>query len=87
MGVRPYNRVTYTRHTAGINRKNSLKIHERLTKEHFNLGYASRMRNHFAEDILSKKNALFITGIKTISTTILTFNSVHLSTSVLGLHV
>jgi len=34
---------------------NSLKLHERLTEEHFNLGYASRMRNHLAEDVLSKK--------------------------------
>ena len=34
---------------------NSLKIHERLTEEHFNLGYASKMRNHLAEEVLSKK--------------------------------
>jgi hypothetical protein len=34
---------------------NSLKIHEMLTEEHFNLGYATRMRNHLAEEVLSKK--------------------------------
>lgn len=33
--------------------KNSLKLHERLTEVHFNLGYATRMRNHLAEDLLS----------------------------------
>ncbi|XP_031555949.1 uncharacterized protein LOC116292737 [Actinia tenebrosa] len=34
---------------------NSLKIHEELTEDHFNLGYATRMRNHLAEQVLSKK--------------------------------
>ena len=33
--------------------KNSVKLHERLTEVHFNLGYASRMKNHLAEDMLS----------------------------------
>ena len=33
--------------------RNSIKLHERLTEVHFNLGYASRMRNHLAEDMLS----------------------------------
>ena len=32
--------------------KNSIKLHERLTEVHFNLGYASRMKNHLAEDML-----------------------------------
>ena len=35
--------------------RNSIKLHGRLTEVHFNLGYASRMRNHLAEDVLSKK--------------------------------
>lgn len=42
---------------------NSLKLHEKLTEEHFNLGYASCMRNHLAEDDLSKK-MLYLLQVK-----------------------
>ena len=55
---------------------NSLKIHKRLTKEHFNLGYASRMRNHFAKDVLVKK-MLNLLPVHTINVT--TSNSTRLS--------
>ena len=44
--------------------RNSLKIHERLTEDHFKLGYATRMRNHLAEDVLSKK-MLYLLQVKT----------------------
>ena len=47
-----YSGVTYMKCTDGISRE-TLKLHERLTEVHFNLGYASRMRNHLAEDMLS----------------------------------
>lgn len=33
----------------------TLKIHEKLTEEHFSLGYASKMRNHLATDVLDKR--------------------------------
>lgn len=42
--------------------RNSLKIHERLTEDHFKLGYATRMRNHLAEDVLSKKILYLLQG-------------------------
>ena len=32
---------------------NSLKYYHQLEEEHFNLGYASRMRNHLAEQVLN----------------------------------
>ena len=35
--------------------ENTLSVHERLTEDHFHLGYASRMRNHLATDVLDKK--------------------------------
>ncbi|XP_070548616.1 uncharacterized protein [Ptychodera flava] len=34
--------------------KHSLPLHHRLTPEHFDLGPASRMRNHLAEDVLNR---------------------------------
>ncbi|XP_078382573.1 uncharacterized protein LOC144665241 [Oculina patagonica] len=37
----------------------TLKIHERLTEEHFSLGYANKMRNHLATDVLNE-NMLFL---------------------------
>ena len=41
----------------------SLKIHERLTEEHFNLDSCTKMRNHLAEDVLNKK-MLFLMQVK-----------------------
>lgn len=34
--------------------KNSLPFHHRLTVKHFELGYATRMRNHLAQQVLNK---------------------------------
>ena len=33
----------------------SLKIHEKLNEDHFILGYATRMRNHLAVNVLNDK--------------------------------
>ena len=33
----------------------SLKIHQRLTEDHFTLGYASRMRIHLAVNLLNDR--------------------------------
>ena len=40
-------------------KKSTFKIHEKLTEEHFSLGYANKMRNHLACDVLDK-NMLFL---------------------------
>ena len=45
-------------------RNSSLTIHERLTEEHFLLGYASKMRNHLAIDVLNKR-MLFLMKVQT----------------------
>lgn len=44
--------------------RNSLKIHKQLPADHFKLEYATRMRNHLAEDVLSKK-MLYLLQVKT----------------------
>ena len=41
----------------------TLKIHERLSEEHFSLGYANKMRNHLACDVLNK-NMLFLMKVR-----------------------
>jgi hypothetical protein len=33
---------------------NSLPVHHRLTVNHFELGYATKMRNHLAEQVLNR---------------------------------
>lgn len=43
----------------------TLKIHEKLTEEHFSLGYASKMRNHLATDVLDKR-MLFLLKVRKI---------------------
>ena len=36
------------------NQKNSLPLHHHLTLKHFELGYATKMRNHLAEQVLDR---------------------------------
>lgn len=44
----------------------TLKIHEKLREEHFSLGYANKMRNHLACDVLNK-NMLFLMKVRITS--------------------
>ena len=47
-------------------RNSSLPTHERLTEEHSVLGYASKMRNHLATDMLNKR-MLFLMNVQSNS--------------------